>query len=182
MIRQATRADLEHIERLAESVKYDPESPDKSNTLGYVLDREEYLRRLTNPEFFYVSENDGEVDGFLMCYDNQFLDGLVADDMFHHDGVLDFLRKQETPFVYGESIAVKRELERSGIGKAMMSRLFQDMRKRDIQRMHVLIRHNPDRNEESIDFCSGLDFEYTGKEITNSDNVFTWGVYSLNLE
>ena len=175
-IRQATVKDAEQIVEIAKSLKYDPSKEQEEGFLVYVLDYDGYRSRIKRNLYFYVAESDSQIDGFLMSYDDitlRILDGCYA--MNHQAGLARFLFSKDAPFIFTDQIGVKRETNRSGIGRALMNRLFQDMRTAKIPQVYGGILHEPTRNEASIAFCTGLGFEYV-QEVQNPD-FYRWGVY-----
>lgn len=181
-VRHAELKDIEEIRTLAESVRYDPDHPGETGSIVYVLGSEGYSYRINNSRFAYVGVSENRVRGFLMCIDDKLLDEMSRKNRFHHGGVLHFLSQQQKPFIYGETIAIDPVFARRGVGKRIMDSLLRDMETAGIPNMHVLIRHSPHRNNPSINFCTKLGFEFTGREIVNDGDDFTWGIYSLRKD
>jgi ribosomal protein S18 acetylase RimI-like enzyme len=178
-VRHAKLRDIEGIKKVAEAVRYKPEDPKQKSSIVYVLTPEEYAQRIRDSRFCYVGEDEGIARGFLICLDDDILGSMSQRKLFHHDGILPFLSQQQRPYVFGETIAVNPDYTRRRVGRLMMEALFKDMKNAGIHNMHVLIRHSPDRNDNSIDFCRSFGVDYQGKEVVNSDKKFVWGVYSL---
>ena len=173
-VRLARAGDVERIKLLAESLRFDPTDP-KPGALVAVLNREEYLARIEGSRYFYVDVDEGGLNGFLMCEDDGVVDALFRRGLFHHEEMLPFFAKQKRPFVYGESVGIKKGKQRRGIGRALMDKWFGDMLSNGIKRAYVMVRHEPCRNTPSIEFCREFGFRYTGEEVEREGIVH--GVY-----
>lgn len=170
----ARSEDAASISNLAQSLQLEPELPTRNGFLVYPLNRQGYQIRTTSP-FFYVAENHSNLDGFLMRYDSLTLEDLLKKGLLaHEDGLVQYISKQPTPYVFGDQIRVRKGENRREIGTSMMTRLFHDMQQTKISVMYVGILHQPVRNHASIDFCTKLGFtEIT--EVNNKDGT-VWGV------
>jgi N-acetylglutamate synthase-like GNAT family acetyltransferase len=180
-IRQATVEDAEQIVQIAESLKHDFEKVQTNGFLVYVLKEEEYRSRIRHNPYFYVSQDEGGLSGFLMAYDNstlRSLDGCAA--MQHEFGLVQLLLHQKPPFIFADQMGVRAEVNRSGVGRKLMKRLFHDMKKAKIPKIYAGVLHEPTRNQASINFCEGLGFNYTKREIQNPDG-YIWGVYARSV-
>jgi N-acetylglutamate synthase-like GNAT family acetyltransferase len=173
MIRKAGSEDVEEIKRLAKSLKFDMSHP-KSNSLITLFTKDEYLHRVNNSKYFYVDDED-VLSGFLICADDKMVDKLIENGMFHHNEIKSFLSKRDRPYIYGETFGVRRKKQKQGKGTALLNNLFKDMETNGIERLYVMIRHAPCKNESSIKFCEKFGIKYNGIEVSNED--LTHGIY-----
>lgn len=177
-IRHAKPEDVDKIKELAESLKYNPKKP-KSGAIVTVLSRNEYLFRIKNSRFFYVDFKGNDLNGFLISDDSELIKTLYQNNMFHHEEVLPFLSKCKQPFLYGESIGVRDDKQRTGIGNSLISRWLKDAEEADIKDLYVLIRHSPDKNINSISLSIKKGFRYFGTEVTKKE--FVHGIYERKI-
>lgn len=177
-IRRAKVEDASKVENIARAVELDKDSPQEGGFLFYVQDKESYKKRIARSPYFYVAEDSGDIIGFLMCYDDKTLRGLT-DDLSYKDGTSKFLLEQKTPFIFGDQIGVREEMNHKGVGNQLMERLFEDMKKSKIDTMYVEILHQPVRNETSIKFSEKLGFSLETEAINSDGSV--WGIYKLRL-
>lgn len=175
LIKKATGADAGVIAQLANKVKVG-KGKIEGGFLVYVLDESGYRRRIGVSQYVYIAKDQGRTEGFLTCYDSSSLQNLIeSGELGHEDGIINFVAKQPSPFIFGDQIAVDPECSRRGIGEKMIQRLFGDMRKAGISRMYVAISHSPENNETSRRFCTKLGFRQVA-EVTNKDSR-VWGIY-----
>ena len=182
VIRKATPDDAQKVHQIAESIRINYGNPQRNGFLVYVLSEEQYRYHIERSSKFYVSEDvDGEVDGFLMCYDSEALRLLrrTLRKLDHEDGLIDFVLCQETPFIFGDQIGVQSDRRKMDIGRLMMQQLFEDMIEFQIPTIYVGILHEPVRNEASIGFVEYLGF-FEAKKVRNRDG-HVWGIYRLDL-
>lgn len=179
ILRPARSEDAASISNLAGSLKLEPRLSTRNGFLVYPLNESGYQARTSSP-FFYVAETDSNLDGFLMCYDSVTLDDFLEKGLLdHEEGLVQYITKQQTPYIFGDQIGVRKGKNRHNVGTAMMDKLFQDMQQKKIPTMYVGILHQPVRNYASIDFCTKLGFTKIS-EVANKDET-VWGVYQLNL-
>ncbi len=178
IIRRAKTEDASKIESIARAIELNKKSPQKGGFLFYVQDKKGYEKRISKTPYFYVAEDNGNVIGFLMCYDDNILRNL-SNDLSYKDGTSKFLLGQKTSFIFGDQIGVRENMNHKGIGNKLMERLFKDMKKDKIDTMYVEILHKPVRNEASIKFSEKLGFNLE-TEATNSDGSI-WGIYKLKM-
>lgn len=180
MIRKAQPFDVQAIKNIAESLRINYRAPQPTGFLVYVLGENEYKRRISITPHFYVSEGeDGELEGFLMAYDNL----TISNDRMlngHQENVLKFLLKQPQPFVFGDQIGVRINSQRTGIGRKLVDKLIAKSREKDIHDLYVDILHMPVQNHASIDFCRKLGFKEV-EQIQASSPIHFWGVYHLTI-
>ncbi len=175
-IRRAVVEDVSKIRKLAESLRINLNKPQEGGFLVHVTYTQGYAARLAKNPFFYVAEREGEMAGFLMCFEDKALENLVQRGvMTAEDNTFDFIFSQPRPFLVVDQIGVDRDYARQGVGRALMQGLFDDPRGIKIKDLYAEILHAPARNQTSINFFSSLGFRGI-KELTNSDNN-TWGIY-----
>ena len=180
IIRKATPEDLEGICKVMNAVKLDYDNPQKCGFLAYGLNHEGYAQRITSSDYFYVALNEDEVVGFLMCYDNETLKGLMKSGELDHDDMLTKrVSEQQGKYIYGDQIGVIPDRTLNGVGTSMMETLFDEMRRTEIFDMYVGILHEPAMNSASKKFCERLGFSHQ-ESVRNSDNHL-WGIYKLQL-
>ncbi len=179
-IRKATLKDLEGICEVAQSVKLDYENPQDQGFLVYVLDKEDYTKRINSSDYFYVALSEDKVVGFLMCYDNENLNDLIENrELDHQDMLTKRVSEQQGEYIFGDQIGIITDKALEKVGTSLMEALFDTMKENLIYEMYVGILHEPFINEASKQFCTKLGFSYQ-ETIINSDN-HSWGIYKLKL-
>ncbi len=180
IIRQAKPKDLNQICEIANQIKINYNNPQKTGFLVYVLTPQEYRLRIKLSDFFYVAEENNQIIGFLMCYDNKNLQKLLKNGKLNHeDQLVKTIASKKEPYVFGDQIAIIPNKAQLGIGKLFMKNLFKDMKTENINSLYVGILHKPALNTASERFCEKQGFIMQEK-ITNSDK-HTWGIYKLEL-
>ena len=178
-IRLANLKDAEKIVDIANKIKIKYPNPQNTGFLVYILTKRQYEQRIKQTSFFYVS-GDKDINGFLMCYDDKTLATLVKKgELNHENNLVNFILKQQRPYIFGDQIGVLSENIREGIGENMMGALFKDMKRKGIKDMYVGVLHKPFTNQASIEFCDSFGFKYIS-EVINEDNL-AWGIYLLEL-
>jgi hypothetical protein len=178
VIRRARESDSEAICHLAKSLSLGSPNDDTKGFLVYVLAESAYRARIRLSRHFYVSETDGRIDGYLMCYDDQTLTAMQRAGMLsHEDGIIAHVQQMPEPYIFGDQIGVSRAAseKKSPIGVQLMSQLFEDMKREHIGTMYVAILHAPMLNVKSRQFCTRLGFTQI-TEIANHDGT-RWGLY-----
>jgi GNAT superfamily N-acetyltransferase len=180
IIRRATQEDLEGICKVAESVKLDYSKPQKSGFLVYCLSKDQYANRLESSDYFYVATDQNKVIGFLMCYDDETLKDLIKNGNLDHEAHLaKKVAEQNGRYTFGDQIGVFPDKALTGVGTALMTALFEDMKAVNINTIYVGILHKPVMNIASKQFCENLGF-MCRESVINSDN-HEWGFYKLEL-
>jgi N-acetylglutamate synthase-like GNAT family acetyltransferase len=180
MIRKARIKDSESIHNIAEKLHIDKISDTSKGFLVYVLPEKEYVRRIKSSDHFYVSENNNKIDGFLMCYDNNTLKDMQNKGILaHEDGIMNFVKKMHTPYIFGDQIAVDPDTQEKGIGGKLWGNLLADMKKKDITTMYVAILHKPIKNIHSINYHKKFGITKVS-EVKNKDNKI-WGIYKFSI-
>lgn len=164
VIRHAVAEDVEEIRKLAEALRFDPKNP-QSGALISVLSEKECFARIEGSRYFYVDEERGDLNGFLVGIGRNLVEELSGEGLFPHGEVLPFLRGQERSFVYGESVGVRESKQRRGVGKALLERWIYESQSDFMKDAYVMLRHSPSGNKPSIAMCEGFGFGFTSQEV-----------------
>ncbi len=176
-IRKTTLADAVQIHNLAQSLKLNKNNPQENGFLVYVTDLEGYKTRIKSTPYFYIAERDGEIIGYLYCFDDATLKELEEKGILAGEDVtFPYLFSQKKPFILADQMGVMRKYSYQGIGKALFDEFFKDIIGKEVT-LWAEVLHNPARNHASISFCESLGFEHV-ETLTNSDN-HTWGLYHI---
>ena len=178
---------IEEVLEIAQEASIDPKNADQKTTrkgfLVYPLSKERYEKRANENDFFVTFSEQGQVKGFLMCYDRAFLQKLIDDgEIGHEDGIIGYLTSHtddEDNFLYGDQIGISSDNRTREAGTILMEKVFAKMRERNMRNMYVAILHGPIRNEASINFVGRLSFNNVA-EVTNSDGL-VWGIYHADI-
>ena len=110
LVHKAAPEDLDRICAIAEAVRLDPAQAQIDGFLVYMYGRDGYADRLAATDLFDVAVEDGKVVGFLVCFDDRTVEGLVARGMLKPD-VLQAKDAAgcEGRWLYGDQIAVDPE-------------------------------------------------------------------------
>lgn len=179
-IRKASIADATQIHSIAQDLKLDKTEPQKNGFLIYTTDLDGYKKRISSTNYFYVAERDGEIIGYLFCFDDKTIKSLVEKKiLFGEDKTFPFFFSKKKPFILADQMGIMKKYSYQGIGQALFDKFFSDVigSKCDI---YAEILHKPIKNNASSSFCKSIGFsEIT--EITNSDGN-TWGIYHIPSE
>jgi len=177
-IRKANIADAPKIQKLAHSLKIDVKNPQENGFLVYTTDDEGYKKRIQSTPYFYVAERDGELIGYLYCFDDKTLKELEEKKILTGEDItFPYLFSQKKPFILADQMGVMRKYSYQGIGKALFEKFFADIIGKNNLRLYAEILHKPVRNQASINFCQSIGFNEI-EELTNSDKN-TWGIYHI---
>lgn len=184
---ESASAHVDEVLAIANEAKIDPRNPGtedtKSGFLIYPLTREGYQKRTRGNDFFITFSEQGQVKGFVMCYDRAFLNKLIEEgEIGHEDGIVNYLSSQTPPednFLFGDQIGISRQNRTREAGTMLLEEVFVKMREKGMKNMYVAVLHQPVRNEASINFIGGLGFNNVAK-VTNSDGL-VWGIYHVEL-
>jgi GNAT superfamily N-acetyltransferase len=180
IIRKAKTGDESAIELIANSIKLKDKGPNNKGFLVYILNKEDYQKRIQLSDYFYVAELDNKIIGFLMCYDDETLTHLKNMKLIRHeDSIANYLISQNKPFVFGDQIGVLYDYSNKDVGSSLIKHLIEDMKKDDINKLYVAILHKPFKNKASLDFCKKLGFRFI-EEVENDDKK-VWGICLLNI-
>ena len=180
LARKAEAKDAEKISRLANSLKLGQENLTRGGFLVYPLTSEEYQQRILISPYFYAAEEDTELRGFLMCYNDITLESMIKQSLLsHEENLVSYARSQRKPFVFGDQIAITQESQHKGLGKRMLAVLFSDMKAAEINDLYVGVLYEPVMNAYSAQFCNHLGFSEIGS-VRNADKTL-WGVYHLKI-
>ena len=136
IIRKAKTSDSKNIFKISKSVKINWKNPQKEGFITYPLQEGGYGKRIKLSKYFYVAEENKEVIGYLMCYDDNTLKRIISDgNINHQDGTTTFLLKQKPPYIFGDHIAIKKKYLQKGVGERLMERLSKDMKKDEIKQI-----------------------------------------------
>lgn len=167
-IRRARVEDAQAISRIAESVRFNPESADpKRGYLVFVGKPEEYAARLAGNECSYVAVENGEVVAFLLAMP-------TAENAATHvvsDGAEALLFGGGAVLV--DQIGVDLNSRGKGVGAAMYSRLLEEHHP---ARMTASVMHGPVKNLRSAGFFSGRCGWKCIGEYTEGFGLM-WGIY-----
>lgn len=177
LIRRPEVDDARGISKLANSLHINQLQTHDRGFLVYPLNEEGYKRRIERArDYFYVAEKDGQLAGFIMCYDNNKLGELLkAGELNHEDSIVQFLFQQKFPFLYGDQIGIKPSFMKRKIGERLMESVLKTMREQRILPFYACVLHKPIENLASKSFCSHYNFKLI-KEIKDKKG-YTWGVY-----
>jgi N-acetylglutamate synthase-like GNAT family acetyltransferase len=179
-IRKAEPRDAHAIKGLAESLRLKTDEKRQNGFLVYILDEAEYGNRAKIAGYFYLAAKGKELTGFLMCYSDAELAKIAeAGKLDREDCIVSYVKRQSTPYIFGDQIGVAEPCMRNGTGKSLMQKLFANAAKNTTREMYVAILHRPIRNTASINFCSSLGFKQIS-EVTNKDG-YVWGIYHTNI-
>lgn len=179
-VRHAQPQDAGVIHQIAAPLKIDYKNPQAHGFLIYVLDEEQYRKKIVVSPFFYVVEVGEQIKGFLMCYDDKTLQELVKEEKMSHEGNLPrFILQQPPPYVFIDQIGVQKTESKSGLGTAMVETLFEEMRSGEIPAAYVAVAHEPVRNTASMKFFQKHGFRKIS-EIDNGDGHKS-GIYRVSL-
>ncbi len=180
-IRKPTLADATAIFQLAQSLKLNKNNPQENGFLVYVTSEEGYRIRIQRTPYFYVAERDGELIGYLYCFDDKTTKQLADEGILTGEDVtFPFLFKQKKPFILADQMGIMRKYSYQGIGKALFDEFFKDIIGKNLDALYAEILHRPIRNHASISFCKSIGFEDIN-ELMNSDS-HTWGIYKVGRE
>ena len=171
----------EHVKKIREisqELKFNQEKP-KCEALITVLREREYTERTRLSKYFYVAVEGQIVLGFLMAFDDKTYEELLRRGLFHHEEIIPFLNDSSKPFVYWESFGVANNKQRAGVGKALINRLLEDGINDDKKIIHAMIRHEPYKNNASINLTKQFGFQYSGIDVSNEE--YTHGIYQKTL-
>jgi hypothetical protein len=174
-IRRARMGDEGIMAEMAGKLRLDPRNPRPEGFLTYPLDADGYHRRLIVSGNTYIAENHhGSPAGFLMCFNELGLEVLAAyGDMDHQDGEVEFVMKQDKPFIFADQIGVLEP--RNGAGRALLGALFEDMEESHIPVMYASVLKEPVENKASFDFCREMGFEQM--EAVRNPDGYLWVVH-----
>jgi len=178
---------IKEVLEIAQEASVDPKNADQKTTkkgfLVYPLSKERYEQRAKENDFFVTFSEQGQVKGFLMCYDRAFLQKLIDEgEIGHEDGIVSYLKNQTEPednFLYGDQIGISSENRTKEAGTILMEKIFAKMKDRNMRNMYVAILHNPIRNEASINFVGRLGFNNVA-DVSNADGL-VWGIYHVDI-
>lgn len=182
MIRKARESDSKKIYELAKSLSITNLKDNTKGFLVYVLPKKEYLKRIKISKNFYVSENNNQINGFLMCYDKETLKKMQQKGILaHEDNIINIVQQDAENYLFGDQIGISRlaQEKKSPIGIQIMNYLFEEMKKQNIKTMYVAILHKPKLNIKSKQFCIRIGFKQI-KEVKNTDNTI-WGIYKYTF-
>jgi len=179
LVRRATLQDLEGICAVAEAVKLDPDHAQIGGFLVYMHGRQGYAERMAATDLFDVAVSDGEIVGFLVCYEGHTVEDLIA------RGVLcaDVLRAKDAAgcqgrWLYGDQIAIHPEHADRGAAIQLVWDLYQKVRQRRIESVFVAILHEP-LNARSKAFCESMGFALRGT--LRYEDGCLWGLYGRDV-
>lgn len=178
---------IDQVFEIAQEAKIDPKTTKleltKDGFIIYPLDKDRYERRASGNEFFTILSEDGQIRGFLMCYDRAFLQKLINEgEIRHEDGIVNYLISNTEPednFLYGDQIGISSGNRTRGAGTMLLENVFVKMKEKNMRNMYVAILHDPFANNTSINFVKLLGFNNIA-EVTNSDGL-AWGIYHLDI-
>ncbi|MDH5208602.1 MAG: GNAT family N-acetyltransferase [Burkholderiaceae bacterium] len=175
LVRKAVPEDLDRICAIAEAVRLDPAQAQIDGFLVYMYGREGYADRLAATELFDVAVEDGKVVGFLVCFDDWTVEGLVDRGMLRPD-VLQAkdVAGCEGRWLYGDQIAVDPEYASHGVALHLVWDLYLKVRRGGFDSVFVAILHEP-MNMRSKVLAESLGFSLRGT-LRYSDGCL-WGLY-----
>jgi GNAT superfamily N-acetyltransferase len=178
-IRRATPQDLDGICAVAEAVRLDPEHAQIGGFLVYMHGRQGYADRLAATDLFDVAIEDGEVVGFLVCYEDRTVEDLVGRGALSAD----VLRAKDAAgcegrWIYGDQIAIHPEHASRGVAIHLVWDLYQKVRQRGVDSVFVAILHEP-LNARSKAFCESMGFLLRGT--LRYEDGRLWGLYGRDV-
>lgn len=180
MIRKAKENDAKFICDLAEILHIGKKGVTLKGFLVYVLPESGYFARIRLSKYFYVSENNNLIDGFLMSYNSKTLKDMQKKRLLsHEDGIMQFVSNLPEPYIFADQIGVNPKTQQKGIGLTLWHKLFADMKKNKINVLYGAILHKPICNKHSIDYHRKLGFVQVS-EVKNKDNNI-WGIYKYSI-
>jgi GNAT superfamily N-acetyltransferase len=179
IVRRATPDDLDGICAVAEAVKFDPEREQIGGFLVYMHGRQGYADRLAATDLFDVAVEDGEVVGFLVCYEDHTVEDLVDRGIVGAD----VLRAKDAAgckgrWIYGDQIAVHPEHGSRGVAIHLVWDLYQKVRQRGIDVVFVAILHEP-LNLRSKALAESMGFVLRGTR--RYEDGCLWGLYGREV-
>lgn len=179
LVRRATSQDLDGVCAVAEAVRLDPAHAQIGGFLVYMHGREGYAERLAATDLFDVAVEDGEVVGFLICYEDRTVEDLVGRGTISAD----VLRAKQAAgcdgrWLYGDQIAIHPEHASRGVAIHLVWDLYQKVRQRGIDSVFVAILHEP-MNARSKAFCESMGFVLRGT--LRYEDGCLWGVYGRDV-
>lgn len=180
-IRKATLADATQIFHIAQSLKLNNKISKDDGFLIYTTDEDGYKKRIQSTPYFYVAERNGELIGYLYCFDDTTLKKLEEKKVLTGEDItFPYLFSQKKPFILADQMGVMLKYSYQGVGKALFEEFFKDLIGKNMKSLYAEILHKPFRNHVSIGFCKSLGFRHIN-ELTNSDNN-TWGIYHIGSD
>ena len=178
MIRNALPSDSESIRNIIAELTIDRTADSsKSGFLEYPLPDNRTLReRIRSTPFFYVSEQDRNINGFLATYPDNFLShfSFSGDEIAQH-----ILTTREKPFLYLELLGIRPPFQRRGLGPIFIRRLRADSRISGYRDGFGAIAKAPYHNRRSHQLVLGMGFS-TEEDIETSKGL-TFTIYHCSI-
>lgn len=176
LIRKASPSDAKEIRKITLTLNINRDSKEKTGFVEFKVPTEkDYIKRILKNDFFYVTEENNKIIGFISGYSDYFLSELKI-----RDEIIDFIEERKIkPYIYCEQLAVIDEYTNKGLGTRLQKILIEDAKKNKYKVMFGAVSHFPFKNKIIIDLIKQLGFILID-EITIQERLI-FGIYEKEL-